>query len=155
MLSIVAKTTYALCDGKEYKTDFIWTSVREVEESIILFNKDTVAIFSRLSGKQELYIDGIDDVQICNYFVIIGKENKYGCYTFSGKEIVPIEFDDIGLAIYNNETNELIAIQVEKGFEYGGYYIVKSKTFYEAEEINITKTGRIELLMEQEWVMLE
>ena len=48
-----------------------------------------------------------------------------------------------------------MAISIDAGFEDGRYYIVSNEKVYDAEDINITNTNRIELLKDDKWFMLD
>jgi len=150
MISIVSKTRYALYDGDKCITEFEWNSLKEANGFVVLYNEDTLVIFDKSNGKKVLHIDDFQDVKFEDNHLYIQKWDKWGVFEYSGKEIVPIRYDHINECIYSLTTKELMAVSVD-----GGYYIVPIKTFYMADDINITKTNKIELLKKGEWSMLE
>lgn len=155
MISIVAKTKYALYDGDERITDFEWNSLKECKGFVVLYNEKNLVIYDKATGEQVLCVKDINDVKFEENHLYIQKNNNWGVYEYSGNNIVPIEYDYINKCIYSPITKELIAVSVDTGYEDGGYYIVATKKYVEAEEINITKTNRIELLKDGIWSMID
>lgn len=156
MVSIVSQTKYALYNEKDcIITDFQWNSVREKNGYIILYNESTLEIYDQSTGERTLQITAFEDIRFTDDHLLIMQDGNWGMFEFSGKCIVPCEYDYIYKSIYSLTTHELIAVSVDTAYETGGYYIVAAQKYYEADDIHITKTNRIELFKDGEWVMLD
>jgi len=155
MLSIESRTKFALYGSGRHVTDFVWNKAKECNGYIVLYNENTLAIYDKSSEEEVLHIEDFEEIKFAESHLYIQSKGEWGVYEYSGKEVVPIKYDHINACIYSPTTLELMAVSVDVGYEDGGYYIVSTNTYYEADDINITKTNKIELLKKGEWTMLE
>jgi len=81
-------------------------------------------------------------------YILVKKNNKYGVYSNDGKLQIPIEYEY--LKYYRKDTS----CQVCKDGTWGFYFIPK-KQFVIADEFNITKTGKYEILVNGKWQMIK
>lgn len=155
MLSIVSKTRFALRDDENFITDYEWDDAQEKNGYIILYNDERLEVYNKDTGVRKLYVYKIEDFKSTENHLLIKQAGNWGMYEFSGECIIPCEYECIGKEIYSIVTKELIAVEVDTEYETGGYYILSKKKYYPADDINITKTNRIELLVNGNWEILD
>jgi len=80
-------------------------------------------------------------------YIMVKKDDKYGIYSSDGTLQVPIEYEYLKSYRKGSTCN---------GCKNGawGYYIIPKKQFVIADEINITKTGKYEILVNGKWQMI-
>ena len=81
-------------------------------------------------------------------YILVKKNNKYGIYSNDGRLQVPVEYEYF--KYYNQDDRCLV---YNEGIS--GYYIIPKKRFVAADNINITKTGIYEFLIDGQWKALD
>lgn len=154
MLNVKSEMRHAIFKGDERVTDFCWTDTLNMGACILVHNDEKLAIYDTDTGEVKLCIDFFAEYKLYGDYLFIKSKGVWGVFTTHGEMVVPMEYDYINECIYSNGTHKLLAVSVDTGFEDGGYYIVNEKKYYAAEEINITQTNKIELKINDEWIIL-
>lgn len=189
MAEIKSEKRYAIYEGKEQITDFIWMYYGFVGDTIIVSNSqetwlyDTKSkkIISKIMGELYSYNEDMKCAIICfdgkfgvynfegkeilpliyktiefdyGFLKVQNDDDIYGMYSSDGKELIPIRYDEIGINSVVDRRKNLLAIDVQLDKIWGNH-IVSINRFVEAEEINITKTGLIEIYKKGKWEILD
>lgn len=189
MITIGHQLRYAIYDLGKRITEFNWHYYTEDQEYIFLCNDSEVDIYNRNLKSFIAKIPGNLLCYVPDHRVLkIKRDNKYGIYSYDGKEIISVLFDgieeeEIGLKVKDNNSQygiysydgkelvpilyshidcdeyykvrgklRLIKVRNEDSF---GFFDIKNKIFIEAQDINISKTGIIEVKKNGRWTVLK
>lgn len=96
MATIKDESRFALFEGEQQLTDYIWWSYDSLSDYIILTNAHDIWVYNRKSKKFTAKIKG----ELCWYeeddeYAVVKENEKYGVYSFDGNVILPVEFSAI------------------------------------------------------------
>lgn len=88
------------------------------------------------------------------YIAVRDHNDLYGLYSYEGEELVPVSYNDINFDGNYIVNGELRLVEVKKD-NIEGFFDIKNKIFVDAQDINITKTGIIEVNKNGSWTVLK
>lgn len=114
-------------------------------------NGNTQVVFISLDGQTTKKLVADKYSFAAKYIIAKESGKKYGAYNYDGEVVVPAIFESLKEVSGDILEGERIN---NEGSRRHGYFVISQKKFVIGDDINISRTGIVEVLKDGEWFLL-